>query len=46
MRIRVKDHTLQYWQMLRDFGYGGWDKDTVNPEDIGAEVLVTSFEDM
>jgi hypothetical protein len=31
--------------MLRDFGYDGGDPDTVYLEDIGAEGLVTSFEE-
>jgi hypothetical protein len=40
-----KEHVLQIWQMLRDFGYDGGDPDTVYLEDIGAEGLVTSFEE-
>lgn len=40
-----KEHVLQIWQMLRDFGYDGGDPDTVYLKDIGAEGLVTSFEE-
>jgi hypothetical protein len=40
-----REHVLQIWQMLRDFGYDGEDPDTIYLEDIGAEDLVTSFEE-
>ena len=40
-----KDHLLQSYLMLRDFGYDGGDEHTVYPEDIGAEGLMTSFEE-
>ncbi|KAF3007839.1 hypothetical protein E8E13_010729 [Curvularia kusanoi] len=40
-----REHVLQIWQMLRDFGYDGGDRDTVCPADIGAEGLTTSFEE-
>ena len=40
-----REHVLQIWQMLRDFGYDGGDPDTVYLKDVGVEGLVTSFEE-
>lgn len=40
-----KAHIIQFFQMSRDLGYDGGDKDTVYPQDIGAGDLVSSFEE-